>query len=380
MSVVAGAGCPICASTRSEPLLERRGVPVWQNAVYPDAEAARAAVLGDLDFQRCAACGFAWNAVFEAGRLDYAPAYENRQSLSPAFQAHLRARAEACLALVEDRAFASFVEVGCGQGDFLVVLAETAGGRGGLGLTGFDPAWRGGEGEGPSGARIFRRRFDQAALVDQPPPGLIVARHVIEHIADPVGFLADLRRCAGPQTRLVIETPDVDWIRRTGALHDLFYEHCSLFSLGALDQALGRAGFLTQRLERVFDDQYLWAEATIAPDAAEGVDLDAYRRRWLRALQDAAARGPVVVWGAGAKGASFVQMLDPDARLITAVVDINPAKQDRRQGGGGHRVLAPEAAAALSPRSVFVMNPAYADEITRYVRENDWTAEIVIVR
>ena len=60
-------------------------------------------------------------------------------------------------------------------------------------------------------------------------------------------------------------------------------------------------------------------------------------------------------------------MLDQEARLIAAVVDLNPAKQDRRLGGGGHRVLAPEAAAALSPRSVFVMNPAYADEITRYV-------------
>ena len=101
MSVVAAAACPICASVRCEPLLERRGVPVWQNAVYPDVETSRAAVLGDLDFQRCTACGFVWNAAFEAGRLDYAPAYENRQSLSPAFQAHLRARAKACLALVE---------------------------------------------------------------------------------------------------------------------------------------------------------------------------------------------------------------------------------------------------------------------------------------
>jgi hypothetical protein len=36
--------------------------------------------------------------------------------------------------------------------------------------------------------------------------------------------------------------------------------------------------------------------------------------------------------------------------------------------------------APLRPGSVFVMNPAYADEISRYVRENGWTAEIVIVR
>ena len=62
-------------------------------------------------------------------------------------------------------------------------------------------------------------------------------------------------------------------------------------------------------------------------------------------------------------------------------MDLNPAKQDRRPGAAaatGSR--APEAAGRAQLRSVFVMNPAYADEITRHVRENGWTAEIVIVR
>ncbi len=373
------AACAICGSDRIEPLISRPDTPVFQNAVYPDAAAARAAARGDLDFRRCRACGFVWNAAFSSARLAYGPAYENRQSLSPAFHAHLGRRAAAACALIDGRTTATIVDVGCGQGDFLDYLAGAAPEAATVRLFGFDPAWRGADGDGPGGARVYRQLFDQHAALDGAMADLIVSRHVIEHIAEPMEFLASLRRCAGPATRLAIETPDIDWILRTGAFHDFFYEHCSLFSLGALDQALTRAGFVATRLERVFDGQYLWAEAM--PVALEpAAPASAYRKRWEAAVARAVAAGPVVVWGAGAKGANFAQMFDPDASRIAAVVDLNPAKQDRHLGGSGHKVISPEAAGAMSPATVLVMNPAYEDEIGDYVRGHGWPAEIVVVR
>src|ERR1019366_10448999 len=87
--------CAICGSDRIEPLIARRDTPVFQNAVYADAAAAKAAPRGDLDFRRCQACGFVWDAAFSSDRLAYSPAYENRQSLSPAFDAHLKRRGAA---------------------------------------------------------------------------------------------------------------------------------------------------------------------------------------------------------------------------------------------------------------------------------------------
>ena len=80
------------------------------------------------------------------------------------------------------------------------------------------------------------------------------------------------------------------------------------------------------------------------------------------------------------KGATFVQMFDPDAARIAAVVDLNPAKQDRYLGGTGHRVVSPEAAAAIAPATILVMNPAYEAEIGDYVRGHGWRADIVVVR
>ncbi len=375
---MAGA-CAICGSDRIEPLIARRGTPVFQNAVYADAAAARAVPRGDLDFRRCRACGFVWNAAFSSDRLAYSPAYENRQSLSPAFDAHLKRRAAAARALIDGRPGAAIVDVGCGQGDFLHYLARAAPAGAAASLFGFDPAWRGEDGQGPAGGRVYRRLFDETEALDGAPADLIVSRHVIEHLPDPMAFLATLRRCSGPETRLAIETPDIDWIRRTGAFHDFFYEHCSLFSLPALDQALTRSGFVATRLERVFDGQYLWAEARPVEAQAEA-PAAAYQARWEAVIARAAAAGPLVVWGAGAKGATFVQMFDPDASRIAAVVDLNPAKQGQHLGGGGHRVVSPEAAGAIGPATVLVMNPAYEGEIGDYMRANGWRAEILVVR
>jgi hypothetical protein len=73
-------------------------------------------------------------------------------------------------------------------------------------------------------------------------------------------------------------------------------------------------------------------------------------------------------------------MFDRDASRIAAVVDLNPAKQDQHLGGTGHKVVSPEAAGAMFPATVFVMNPAYEDEIGDYVRSHLWSTEIIVVR
>jgi len=370
--------CAICGSDRIEPLIARRDTPVFQNAVYADAAAARAVARGDLDFRRCQACGFVWNAAFSSERIVYGETYENSQSGSAAFRAHMAGRAAAGRALIAGRSGAAIVDVGCGQGEFLAYLTE-AGADEPANLFGFDPAWRGRDGQGPGGARVYRRLFDETEALDGAPADLIVSRHVIEHIPDPMAFLATLRRCCGPETRLAIETPDIDWILRTGAFHDFFYEHCSLFSLPALDQALARSGFVATGLERVFDGQYLWAEA-VPVERQATAPADAYQAHWRAVVARAVAAGPVVVWGAGAKGASFTQMFDADASRIDAVVDINPAKQGRHLGGSGHKVVSPEEAGLIAPATVLVMNPVYEKEIGDYVRGKGWRAEIVVVR
>jgi hypothetical protein len=64
-----------------------------------------------------------------------------------------------------------------------------------------------------------------------------------------------------PHARVFIETPNLEWILDGQVIWDLCYEHCSLFSPGALARALTEAGFAVERIDHVFGGQYLFAEA-----------------------------------------------------------------------------------------------------------------------
>jgi SAM-dependent methyltransferase len=373
--------CPVCRATDTPVLEARTEVPVLMNRLYATPEAARAAARGPLELVRCRACGFVWNGAFQPELIAYDGDYENDQTHSAVFARHVRERAEAVVAAAPAGGNVDVLEIGCGQGRFIEQMAAAAGARLGT-AEGFDPAWRGADGDGPEGgaggARIHRCYFNAAtARLMQRAPNLVVSRHTIEHVPDPVAFLSAIREALGVAARakLFVETPCVDWIFAHQAMQDFFYEHCSLFTAGSLALALRRAGFHAPQVSRVFGGQYLWAEASTVgdpealapPGAAAPADLDGAHERftehWRATVRAAAAAGPVALWGAGAKGVTFALLVDPENAIIDHVVDINPGKQGRFFPSSALPVLSPEASAARAPKTIFVMNPNYLDEI-----------------
>ena len=373
------AACPVCRTDAPIALDNRPRVPVLQNRVYPDRESARAAPTGRLDMAVCRYCGFGWNRAFDPALMVYDPAYDNDQMGSAVFRTHVAEMSQRLVAALPADRPVHLVEVGCGQGAFLDGLASGHSNRF-LSLTGFDPAWRGDDRPNAAGTRIFRRYLDETTAASwSGGVEFVVARHTIEHIADPVRFLATIRAtmAATPGARLFLETPDVDWIIRNFRPEDLFYEHCSLFSEASFNFALAAAGFETVRIERVFSGQYFWVEArpgerhnrTIASKPAEAESFHAERDRfitgWRARIAEHARSGPVWIWGAASKGVTFTLIVDPEATLISGAIDINPAKMQRFLAVTGLRVEGPEA--LPSPATVIVMNANYRAEIAARV-------------
>lgn len=85
----------------------------------------------------------------------------------------------------------------------------------------------------------------------------------------------------------------------------------------------------------------------------------------------------VAVWGAGAKGATFCNVVDPDCKFIAFVVDITPAKQGKYIPGTGHPIYAPEALRRVD--TVLLMNPNYHEENQRLLEELGIATRIVDV-
>jgi hypothetical protein len=364
--------CPLCDSASLEPLLDRRGVPVHQNMPRATRAEARDVVRGDLVLACCAQCGFIFNTTFRDDLIEYGEAYDNDQNWSPRFEAHVDSLIDAMIAA--GVAGSQVVEVGCGRGDFLRRLCSRGNNRG----VGFDASYVGPEsiddGRVTFVAEFYGRGHRHVA------PDAVVCRHVIEHVPSPLELLGAVREALEHAATLHFETPDVMWILRRGVIQDFFYEHCSYFTPATLAFAFARAGFRVSDVRHVFADQYMWAEAAYAPskplpepriDASEVLEaVRRYRReesqkleRMQNALVGMRKRGPVAIWGAGAKGVTFLNLLDAKADLVDCVIDINPRKQGRFLPGTGHEIVGPNALAERGITDVVVMNENYIAEI-----------------
>jgi hypothetical protein len=86
--------------------------------------------------------------------------------------------------------------------------------------------------------------------------------------------------------------------------------------------------------------------------------------KWSDYLKGQRADGRrVVVWGAGAKAVTFLNIVDPAGSTISHVIDVNPRKADRFIAGSGQQIVEPSAVQELCPDAVILMNSIYREEI-----------------
>jgi SAM-dependent methyltransferase len=363
--------CPVCSAPDTAVFLQRQGVPVHQNLLLADAEAARAISRGDLEMAVCDSCGFVFNQAFDPAKLSYGGDYDNDQSGSPRFLSHMDSLAH--LLLMEKGVRDSrIVEVGCGQGQFMRLLVDNPHNNTAMG---FDPSYTGPDEALEGRMRFVAQNFDETAVGVE--AGVVVCRHVIEHVGDPVGFLRGIRGAVGEGARIYIETPDVDWILENRVVWDFFFEHCSLFSPGSLATALARSGFEMTETRSVFGGQYLFMEAKAVPVThdiapvcgptcalalAFGEHEQNLLQGWKKTVLEYQRNGNVGLWGAGAKGATLANLVDPEASLLSCVVDINSNKCGKYVAGTGHPITDLAGATERGVKALILMNPEYREE------------------
>ena len=372
--------CPICSDSNTERFIKRDNVPVHQNLIMASAQASRDIARGVLEMFVCKRCGFVFNAAFDAALLSYGAEYDNTQTCSPSFKRYTQ---QLVSHLIEQRGVqnARIVEVGCGKGHFIQELVRNP--ENGNTGWGFDPSYAGPDDEFNGRLQFKRELYSDgcdALLAD-----VVVCRHVIEHVHRPIELLRTIRSALrlSPNARVFFETPSVEWILENVVFWDFFYEHCSLFSNESLRIAFELAGFRVTDIRRIFGHQYLWIEATpgsnechiplaqspiIAMAKSFSQEEERVTHDWRTRLKALAGVAPVAIWGAGAKGVTFANLLDPDCSLVDCVVDLNPQKQGRFIPGTGHPIVAPLALGERSVQTAILMNPNYREENLNLLR------------
>lgn len=384
--------CPVCRATDPEIIADLPEVPVHCNRLWSTPEAARSAPRGSLRLAFCRACTHIYNLAFLPERMEYGGEYENSLHFSPHFQDYSRSLAAYLVERFELR-HRRILEIGCGKGEFLAQLVELGDLRG----VGFDPSFQPGRIASETAARIevFREIYSPGQC--EVEADFICCRHVLEHLADPVGFLTELRHStARRQIPVFFEVPNILFTLREVGIWELIYEHPSYFGPESLRRVFAEAGFEVQGVREAFAGQFLCLEAVALPGertAPAGADsseilplVDRFRElfparmaAWRQTLAMLRRMGRrAAIWGAGSKGVTFVNLLPPGEEIIGAV-DVNPRKQGKFLAGTGQPVLAPEALAAQAPDVVIVMNPAYRREIEHHLERLSLFPELHVV-
>lgn len=388
-------GCPNCNASGMDVFYEVKDIPGHSCLMLDDRQAALEYPKRNLSLGFCRACGFISNVIFDAHVLEYSARYEEQQSFSPrfrAFQTELIAR----LIAQYDVRDKDVVEIGCGKGDFLVELCEAGRNRG----VGIDPACDPERMQGRGDGRVHFIRDFYSERCSEMPCDFLCCRHTLEHMHPTNEFVGLTRKVVGDRSDMIVffEVPAVERVLGEAAFWDIYYEHCSYFSLGSLARVFRANRFEIIELATDFDDQYLLIVARpvdkpTAPLLPEEDDLEqithdvadfsvkvmdrisTWRSRVI-AFREGGKR--IAVWGSGSKCVAFLSTVGVAGEIET-VVDINPYRHGKWLPGSGKQVAAPESLRGTPADVVLVMNPIYCEEIRRDLDAMGVSADLVPV-
>lgn len=296
-------------------------------------EQARSMPRLPLRFVRCVDCGHVFNAAFDYARVPYANQPNrmfNRGLRWSAFLEDVRGQMLERLPLQP-----VVVEIGHGDGAFLEALAAA---RPGGAYCGFDPH---GAAHSNHPAVQFRRElFVPERHIRALKPHLIMSRHVLEHLSDPLGFVQSISfasALAGLRPLLYFEVPCIDRALETVRTEDFYYEHNSHFTTESFSRMLARSFTSIEALDHGYGGEVVYAFLRVkgrlehleyARRAKAFAELARTARHTI-ALELAALHlsgKRVAFWGGTGKCAAFMQAHGADAARFPLVVDSDPEK------------------------------------------------------
>lgn len=341
--------CPLTGSTNVKVIYEQSSVPLIQNKVYESKEAAVNAPCKDVFLAQSVDNGFVFSADFSDSIIDYDMHYQNEQSNSAYFRRHLENVIEI---MQENKTLGGkVVEIGCGKAYFMDMLLDRD-----IDIIGFDPTYEG------HSAKVVKDLFSEK--YSDIGAEFIILRHTLEHIAHPFHFIKTIAGANKHKGKIYIEVPTFEWIMEHNATEDIFFEHCNYFTLETLQML-----FTKSVGGHFFNGQYIYVIADLADvkDILEVKSVKPYEVKFKDRIKEydllISGLKNVAIWGAGAKGSTFLNLLDKKCAKVKTVIDINPKKQHRYVGGTGHYIIKPEELAEQAIENIIVMNSNYIDEI-----------------
>lgn len=337
--------CPACAHHVAVPFLDAETMPLATIA-WPESgtEAVRLDKL-TLDFVQCVDCSHVYNAEFDYARVPYSRRPNlmfNKGASWASFIDDLQAKLGDTLGPAP-----TVLEIGYGDASFLSALSEIRpDGR----FIGFDPNGA----VAPEGSRLelHAEMFDPGYHLAHLQPDLIISRHVLEHLTNPLGFVQALSFAAlgiDKTPALYIEVPCIDRAVETVRTVDFYFEHNSQFTTRSFTKMLSRCNVQERFIDHGYDGEVIFALVELGVDTqqrATALNTQSYRDQaraavpkvaaQLQALKDQGKK--IAIWGGTGKAAAFTNRYQLKADAFPLVVDSDPQKAGTYVPGTGQKI------------------------------------------
>jgi hypothetical protein len=368
------ATCPACGHHVAVSFYDGGQAPLTTLAWPKSAHQAQAMEKLPLEFVRCIDCGHVYNKAFRYDKVPYSDKPNLMYNKGALWQRHLQITQ--ALILEQLPANPMVIEIGAGDGHFIKSLAKQ---RPNGHYIAFDP--NGSLDTSDGLVEFYAELFEPATHMAEFRPDLIICRHMLEHLENPLSFIQSLSFAAaweGLQTDLFIEVPCIDRAFITGRTVDFFYEHNSHFTTDSLHRLFVRSNAQVNMLERGYEDEVVYGYARLGIGqegrhlTQESVEfftkaqmVDANVKTQLDAL---VTRGhTVALWGGTGKAASFINRYDADAQRFPIVVDSDIDKVGTYVPGTGQLIQSP---------GILLEHPVDVIVITTQWRAQDIALEI----
>ncbi len=299
-----------------------------------------------LNFVQCVSCGHVFNDTYDYANVPYSELPNLMFNKGINWTGFIEQIQHKILSYAGGAP--TIVEIGHGDGSFLAALAAL---RPDGKFVGFDP--HGADGNDGGDNLSFRQElFDPLREFQTLQPDIIISRHVLEHLSNPLGFLQQLSFAAnyhGIEPHAYFEVPCIDRVLKTGRTCDFYYEHSSHFTTTSFTRMLERSTLAAEEIGYGYDTEVIYTVSKVCHDATT-LDLAQGTRRFRNKAENALNKiqaqldtlhlsgKSVAIWGGTGKSCAFICRYEMDNARFPVVVDSDLAKVGTYVPGTGQKI------------------------------------------
>ena len=356
--------CLVCGSELlKEPLLDFNNMPESAQNI-PNEEEIKQDKGSRLKLYQCKGCGL---VQFDCKPVDY---YRDVIRSGGFSSTMVELRKSQYRHLIESYHLENkkFIEVGCGQGEFLSVLTEF-------------PVDAYGVEHKHDLVEIARKRGlnvseafveNKNTVIENGPFDVFLSFNFLEHQPDPNGMLQGIYENLKEDGMGLITVPSLEYILEYNGYYELIRDHLVYYTFDTLQFVLEKNGFEVLEQEMVNRDTL-----SVIVRKKQKIDVSKIKESYdvvckeINDYVDALKKQgkKVAIWGASHQGFTLAATAKL-TKKIEYIIDSAPFKQGKYAPASHIPIISPADALLHSVDAIIIMAPGYTDEIAAIIKRD----------